>query len=62
MNKFILKEEFPSIEMELFSKTYPCYLSLSVFVVEIIGNNLKMVPYNYETEYVNGQWLLKTKI
>lgn len=57
MFKYIEKEDFPKVEMELFSKTYPCYLLLNV----LVKNNSCYEIYNYETEYVNGEWLLKTR-
>lgn len=62
MKKFVTREEFPQIEMELFSKTYPCYLTLIVYVVDTsIPLKVSIETYIYETEFINGEWLLKTK-
>lgn len=62
MKKFVTREEFPQIEMELFSKTYPCYLTLVIYVVDTsIPAKVKAEAYIYETEFINGEWLLKTK-
>ena len=62
MKKFVTREEFPQIEMELFSKTYPCYLTLIIYVVDTsILLKVNVEAYIYETESINGEWLLKTK-
>ena len=62
MKKFVTREEFPQVEMELFSKTYPCHLILAVFVVDTsIPLKVRAEAHVYETEFINGEWLLKTK-
>ena len=62
MKKYVIKEEFPEIEMELFSKTYPCHLILAVYVIDTsIPSRVIAEAYVYETEFINGEWLLKTK-
>lgn len=57
---YITEEDFPEVEMELFSKEYPCYLQMEIIVIdeeeEILYSQL------YETELIEGKWLLKTKI
>lgn len=62
MKKFISMDELPQVEMELFKKIYPCYLTLNLYVLEILNSNAKLITYSYETEEINGEWLLKTKI
>ena len=59
MKKFVTREEFPQVEMELFSKTYPCYLTLAVYVMDISIPS-RAEAHVYVTEFVNGEWLLKT--
>ena len=61
MKKFVTKDDFPQIEMELFSKEYPCYLTMNIYVLDIINSNVNISAYSYETELINGKWLLKTK-
>ena len=62
MKKFVTREEFPQVEMELFSKTYPCYLIIAILVVDTSTLfQVKAEAHVYETEFVNGEWLLKTK-
>ena len=57
MTKFVLEKDLPAVEMELFAKEYPCYLFLTIGVLR---ENLTMDIFAYDTEFIDGEWLLKT--
>ena len=50
-------ENFPEIEMHLFSLEYPCYLTMQIVTSD---KNGEIRTFFYETENVNNKWLLKT--
>ena len=57
MTNFVSWENFPEIEMNLFAIEYPCYLTMQIVTMDVNG---KTRAFFYETEEVNGKWLLKT--
>ena len=57
MINFVPWEKFPEVEMNLFTIDYPCYLTMQVVTMDDMGNTR---AFFYETEEINGKWLLKT--